>query len=166
MIDYYPITALCPELRHQTAKTVAHLATAEPSMADIDPRNIYYSSSAYVALDEGSVFAGYIRAKPPVKHEQSSYYYQEAGTLITHEAFRGLGIAKQLLGLITSDIFQKGYIPCGLVNGSSRKIFESMGYEPAFDGELPAPIKSKLGNLALIYPAHKIWDIGPISPME
>lgn len=159
MINYHPMTALSPELRAKTAESVAHLASSQQTMAAVDPREIYYSAEAHVALDDAQTFAGYIRAKKPVQHEASSFYYQEVGTLITPEEFRGQGIARTLLGFITTDIFMKNYIPCGLVNGSSRKIFETLGYEPSFDGELPATIKSKLGNLALIYPAHKIWDM-------
>ncbi len=129
-------------------KIQQHDKASENSLAEVNVEEILASELAIVCFAEG-LFAGYIRAKPPIVKEKT---FRQVGSLVVMNHFRRQGIAGNLVGEVTSLIVEEGQTPFAFSGPASQPTFTRAGYFYALPGELPEDAVSERGNPGMIYP--------------
>lgn len=115
--------------------------------------DIYGATVAF----EDSRFAGYV--SPGEVWQGEELDYQQIGSLVVPLAFRGKGIATELVNSARDEVIQDWNIPFAFCSANSQPVFSKSGFEPALPGELPDGVKSKFNNVPMIYPMYKFIEL-------
>lgn len=141
---------LNPLSRLRVAEQVSgYSATPGNGVAPVSIEDILETEHAFVAWQRTDL-AGFVRAKNEVHHVEEGVSYQQIGSLMVTESFRGQKVAVDLVENMTDLVVVGGITPYAFVNAQSRTAFTRNEYRAAGPDEIPFAT-SQFGNQAMVY---------------